>query len=203
MIEISEKAILQELGATQRLRVISCDQRTDMSVTSSLRNQPYSSKVAWLFVLCLSIALWCWSFGVTVWAYALTHGPYYPLPSIRYQIELAAGISVSTVLLSFVSWIAPVMHARRMSYLKACLIAGFGTELLLALRALLSSQVIFDWKFQSFFIDQFISPSTLFAEYNWLTYIFEVGPLISLMAALLTGAALRIAKRMPIGRHSC
>jgi hypothetical protein len=129
-------------------------------------------------------------------------GPHYPLPSIRDQIELAAAISISTVLLSFVSWIAPVMHARRMSYLKACLIAGFGTEMLLALRALLSSQVLFDWNSKSFFIDHFVSPSTMFAEYNWLTYVFEVGPLISLMAALLTGAALRIAKRMPIGSES-
>lgn len=172
-----------------------------MSVISSLRNQPYSSRVAWLFAICLSVALWCWSLGVTVWAYALTDGPYYPLPSVRYQIELAAAISVSTVLLSFVTWVAPVMYARRMSYLKACLIAGFGTEMLLALRALLSSQVFFDWKSQSYFIDHFVSPSTLFAEYNWLTYVFEVGPLISLMAALLTGVALRVAKRMPIGSH--
>jgi hypothetical protein len=94
------------------------------------------------------------------------------------------------------------MQARRMSYLKACLTAGLGTEMLLAVRALLSSQVIFGWKSQSFFIDQFISPPALFSEYNWLTYIFEVGPLISVMAALLTAAALWIAKRMPIGSQS-
>jgi hypothetical protein len=155
-----------------------------MSSLSTLKDGRYSWQAAWLIAPSLSAAIWLCSFGVTVWAYALTQGPYYPLPSIDYQIRLAAKISISTAILSFVSCIVPIIHARRMAFDRAFFTVAIGTELLLAIRALLCSQVIFDWNSQSNFVEQFISPSTLFAEYNWLTYIFEVGPVVSLLAAL-------------------
>jgi hypothetical protein len=124
------------------------------------------------------------------------------MPSIEYQIEVAAKLSISTALLALASWIYPIVHARRMRYIKALLISGVGTELMLALRALISSQAIFDWNSRSPFVEQFVSPSTLFGEYNWLTYIFEVGPLVSIAAALLTCVGIWIAKRMPFAVRS-
>jgi hypothetical protein len=133
------------------------------------------------------------SFGVTVWAYALTQGPYYPFPLSRIKSGVAAKTSISTAILSLVSFIAPSILARGMSF-KGLFTAVIGTELLLSIRALLCSQVIFDWNSHSFFIEQFISPSTLFGENNWLTYSFEVGPVVSLSAALLAMSAMWMAR---------
>jgi hypothetical protein len=117
----------------------------------------------------------------------LTQAVYYPNVSIQGQVKLAAEVSILTAILSFSTSIGPVLYARTMGYLKAALIVGLGTEVLLALRSILS------WQFQGL-PD---SPSTLFSEYNWLTFILEVGPLVSLSAVLLTSAVFWVARRVP------
>ena len=105
--------------------------------------------------------MWLCSFCATAWAYGLTQGVYYPNASIQSQVQLAAQVSILTALLSSLTLIGPVVRARKMGYLKAALIVGFGTEVLFVLRSILSRQ----------FIGVPASPSTLFSEYNWLTLI--------------------------------
>jgi len=119
------------------------------------------------------------------------------MPSIRFQIELAAKISISTALVSLPFWSVSIFRAREIGYLKALAVSGLGTELLLTIRALISSQVVFNWTSQSPIVEQFVSPSLLFAEYNFFTYIFEVGAVVSVSVSLPTCGTLWIAKRTP------
>ena len=163
-----------------------------MPGTFRLRGVSYSPITVLLSLLGLLIAMWLCSFCATVWAYGLTQGVYYPNASIQSQVQLAGQVSMLTALLSFLTLIGPVVRARKMGYLKAALIVGFGTEVLLALRSILSWQ----------FIGVPASPSTLFSEYNWLTFILEVGPLVSLSAVLLTSAVLWVARRLPAAGKS-
>jgi hypothetical protein len=123
-----------------------------------------------------------------VWAYRLTSGIYYPSPSISYQVGFAAKTSILTALLSAVTWVVPVIRARCIGYVKAALIVGLGTQVLLTLRSVLSL----------YFDGLPYSPSTMFAEYNWLTFILEVGPIVSLASVLLTIGVMWIAKRPPL-----
>jgi hypothetical protein len=64
---------------------------------------------------------------------------------------------------------------------------GFATQLSLTLYAILGWQPVSDrlGPINIFF------PSTFFAEYNWLTFIFEVAPLTSIASSLLLYEFLR------------
>ena len=128
------------------------------------------------------LLVWLVSFGATVWAYALTHGVYDPSPSITYQLILAAKVSVVTAALSAVTWIWPVIRGRRISVARIALQVGLGTQAILAILAVVG------WLSP-------ISPSLFFAEYNWLTFILEVGPVVSATVMLLTICAISVRVR--------
>jgi hypothetical protein len=171
-------------------------QRRDVSINQTTRNLERLAGMVLLIGVGQFVLLWFCAFGSTVWAYALMEGLYYPMPSITSQVELAAKLSISTAFLALGVSILALVKAPQMTYRKAMLISGLGTEGLLIIRGLISSNVFFEWNARSSFVRQFASPSLLFGEYNFLTYIFEVGICMSAAAGLLTLGTIWIKRRI-------
>jgi hypothetical protein len=108
-------------------------------------------------------------------------------PFRNYSEELTAVLRTapaSSVLSSWGVWVA--LRGKR-NFWSVLLRMGFATQLSLTLYAILGWQPVSDrlGPINIFF------PSTFFAEYNWLTFIFEVAPLTSIASSLLLYEFLR------------
>jgi hypothetical protein len=119
-------------------------------------------------------------------------------PFRSYSEELTAVLRTALTASVLSSWGVWVALRGKRSFGSILLRMGLATQLSLTLYAILGWQPISDrlGPLNIFF------PSTFFAEYNWLTFIFEVAPLTSIASSLLLYAFLRYFGRGPASAQS-
>lgn len=98
-----------------------------------------------------------------------------------------------------VSWAIWFGLSRKRSRGMMVLLTAFAAEVSLTIYAIVGLEVVTgNWR-SPFDI---IFRSTFFAEYNWLTFILEVGPVISCAVALFLFLALKAGDHEPLGVQS-
>lgn len=107
--------------------------------------------------------------------------------------EVVAALQTALVATLASSWAIWFGAKQKRSLVMAMLRTGFATQVSLTFYG------IADWRSPSSL--NFIFPSTFFAEYNWLTFIFEVAPVTS-TAAILPFLFINTAKRRARGLAS-
>ena len=88
--------------------------------------------------------------------------------------EARAVISTAFVATGFLSWIVFLSASKKRTLLNL-FIAALSAQASLTVYAILSWSTPSTW----------LNPSTFFAEYNWLTFIFEVSPALSIIVSVL------------------
>lgn len=122
--------------------------------------------------------------------YDLTHSLKYPFESVSPQTITAFRTALIATLVS--SWVAWLYVRRERQARTAALRTALASQAMLTLFVLIGFQLDphricrRDWVF----------PSTFFAEYNWLTFIFEIAPATSVAALFLMYLFLRFSQEM-------
>jgi len=108
-------------------------------------------------------------------------------PFKSYSEELAAVLRTALTASVLSSWGVWVVLRGKRSFWSILPRMGSATQISLTLYAILGWQPVSDrlGSLNIFF------PSTFFAEYNWLTFIFEVAPVTSIASSVLLYAFLR------------
>ena len=115
--------------------------------------------------------------------YNLWHEAPYPYGT-RLELIFAA---LRTALIATLgsSWSLWLALGSKRSYAKTLVLNGIAIQVSLTLYAIGGPLTEGDSS-----LAQFLLPATFFAEYNWLTFIFEVGPVTAIAASLLLWLAL-------------
>jgi hypothetical protein len=121
----------------------------------------------------------------------LESGILYPFHSKFEECVVSSRTALFATLVS--SWAIWLGAKPKRSIVMALLLTGFATQLSLTLYAVVGWEPISSWLGH---VD-FIFPSTFFAEYNWLTFIFEVAPVTSIAACLLLFSSLKLRSSVP------
>lgn len=146
--------------------------------------------MAWIGIyVCCGLAIIC-CYGL------LSAGTLYPFKSHLEQIAAAARTAATATLTSV--WVLWLGGTRKRNIATLLLRTGFGVWASLALYAIVGFRVS-GW---GTWLD-LIFPSTFFAEFNWLTFIFEVAPVTALAASLfLNMSSIRVRYRSESRRDS-
>ncbi len=135
-------------------------------------------------ILLLTVSAWLASFAAVIYSFSIYGGKvYFPYVSVASE-RLTAVIPASCIaLLSALAWALLLNFQGFRSKRKRVLAGGGANLVLIALYGVLG--FIYE--------GTMLAPDLFFSEYNWLTIIFEVGPITSIFVTATAAVLLRFS----------